>query len=146
MRWIVLPLSLALALAGCAEAPEDREAAPDTMAAVALAAYDAAMFDTIAWDTELAALERGEVVYNYSCARCHGETGLGEVGIIRAGDTLHISSFQREDWPYTDDKAGLRQAVFVGTDEGMPHWGLEGLKPRDVDAVATYIMKVIRED
>jgi mono/diheme cytochrome c family protein len=23
----------------------------------------------------------------------------------------------------------------------MPHWGIQGLKPRDIDAVAAYILK-----
>jgi mono/diheme cytochrome c family protein len=117
----------------------------DTMTAVAEAAYDATIFDTITWESEEAALERGQVVYSYSCARCHGETGLGDAGMTRGGDTLRPPSFREPDWAYASDKDGLRRQVFVGTAEGMPHWGLEGLKPRDVDAVAIYIMQGMGE-
>jgi len=147
MRWIVLPLALTLASASCAGEPEAQQTQPaDTLTAVAVAAYDATMFDSIAWDTEQAALDRGQVVYNFSCARCHGVGGAGDGGFVRGGDTLRPASFLREDWPYTDDKASLRQQVFIGTAEGMPHWGLEGLKPRDVDAVATFVLKGLRKD
>jgi mono/diheme cytochrome c family protein len=146
MRWIVLPLTVALAAAGCAEAPEAERTTPaDTLTAVAVAAYDATAFDTITWETEQAALDRGQVVFRHSCSRCHGEHGLGDAGFVMQGDTLRPLSLQREDWPYADDKASLRQQVFVGSAEGMPHWGLEGLKPRDVDAVAIYIMQGLRE-
>jgi hypothetical protein len=34
----------------------------------------------------------------------------------------------------------IREAIFVGTAEGMPHWGLEGLKPTQVDAVTAHIL------
>ena len=145
MRWIVLPLSVALASAGCGEAPEaQRTVPPDTMATVALTAYDATAFDTITWETPQAALDRGQVVYRHSCARCHGAEGLGDAKFVLHGDTLRPLSLRREDWPYTGDKANLRRQVFIGTAEGMPHWGLEGLKPRDLDAVAVFIMEGLR--
>jgi mono/diheme cytochrome c family protein len=145
MRWIVLSLTLTLAVSSCADRPQaEQTVPPDTMTAVALAVYDPAAFDSIAWDTDQAALDRGQVVYRHSCARCHGDTGLGDAGFVLHGDTLRPLSLQREDWPYADDKATLRQQVFVGTAEGMPHWGLEGLRPRDVDAVAIYIAQGIR--
>jgi hypothetical protein len=34
--------------------------------------------------------------------------------------------------------------VFTGTANGMPHWGLHGLKARDVDAAARYIATALR--
>jgi mono/diheme cytochrome c family protein len=143
---LFLCLFLPLAFAGCAGEPETESAQPpDTLTAVAMEAYDASMFDSITWNTEQDALDRGLTVYRHSCARCHGTEGRGDAGFVRAGDTLRPESFLREDWPYTDDKASLRQQVFVGTAEGMPHWGLEGLRPRDVDAVAIYIMQVLRK-
>jgi hypothetical protein len=39
----------------------------------------------------------------------------------------------------------LRRMIFVGTAEGMPHWGIRGLAVRDVDAVARYIETSILE-
>ncbi|HUH11750.1 MAG TPA: hypothetical protein VMK65_01515 [Longimicrobiales bacterium] len=53
-------------------------------------------------------------------------------------------SLARRDWPYAGDRLGLRRQVYRGSNAGMPHWGLVGPKPRDVDAVATYIETVIR--
>ena len=35
---------------------------------------------------------------------------------------------------------GLREFIYTGAEGGMPHWGLEGLKYRDVDAVARFIL------
>jgi mono/diheme cytochrome c family protein len=145
MRWIVLSLTLTLAVSSCAGEPQTQQTTPpDTMKAVALASYDPTAYDTITWETDQAALDRGQLVYRHSCARCHGDHGLGDAGFVLRGDTLRPLSLQREDWPYTGDKATLRMQVFVGTDEGMPHWGLEGLRPRDTDAVAIYIARGLR--
>jgi len=145
MRPFVLPLACALVLGACSGGPPAQEAEPpDTMMAVALAAYDLTMFDSIAWDTSREAIERGTVVYNTSCAKCHGEQGRGDAGLVRRGDTLLPPSFREPDWLYAEDKVGLREQIFVGTAENMPHWGLEGLRPRDVDAVAIFILQSMR--
>jgi mono/diheme cytochrome c family protein len=114
------------------------------MTAVAEAAYNPAAFDTISWETNQEAIERGSVVYRFSCTKCHGDRGYGDANFVRHGDTLVPPSFRDEDWIYAQDKDGLRQAVFVGTAEDMPHWGLEGLPPRDIDAVAIYIIQSMR--
>ena len=144
MRWIAMPLAVALAFSGCAPGePAEDEAAADTAGASfveAQTAYDPAAFDTITWETPEAALERGEVVYRFSCLRCHGERGLGDSGFVRGGDTLRPPSFREPDWHLADNKDGIREQVFIGTMEGMPHWGLAGLGPKDIDAVATYIL------
>ena len=83
------------------------------------------------------------MVYQYSCRKCHGERGLGDAGFVRQGDTLIPPSFREPDWSLAQDKAALREQVFIGNAEGMPHWGLAGLKAKDVDAVATYILNVL---
>jgi mono/diheme cytochrome c family protein len=145
MRWITLPLVFALAASGCASGePAEEEAAADTAAASmasAVEAYDPTAFDTITWESEEAALERGQVVYRFSCLKCHGERGTGDTGFVRGGDTLRPPSFREPDWEFAGDKDGIRQQIFVGTAEGMPHWGLAGLGPKDIDAVATYILE-----
>lgn len=145
MRWIAMPLVVVLVASACAPGePTEDEAAADTAGASMVAAqeaYDPAAFDTITWETPEAALERGEVVYRFSCLRCHGDRGLGDAGFVRGGDTLRPPSFREPDWRLADDKAGIREQVFVGTLEGMPHWGLAGLGPKDIDAVATYILE-----
>jgi mono/diheme cytochrome c family protein len=144
MRWIAIPLAVAAFFSGCAPGePAQEEAAGDTAAtsmADAREAYDPTAFDTITWESEQAALDRGEVVYRFSCLRCHGDRGLGDAGFVRGGDTLRPPSFREPDWIFADDKEGIREQVFVGTSEGMPHWGLEGLPAKDIDAVAAFIL------
>lgn len=144
MRWIALSFAVVLITAGCAREPQVQQTPPDTMTPVAEAAYNPSMFDTITWESQDAALERGQTVYTYSCAKCHGPEGLGDAGVVTHGDTLRPPSFQDPGWRFADDKEGLRQQVFVGTAKDMPHWGLEGLKPRDVDAVAIFIINGLR--
>ncbi len=60
------------------------------------------------------------------------------------GDTLRPPTFLGADWQFAEDHDALRRHIFVGTTGGMPHWGIEGLKPRDIDAVATYIQTRLR--
>lgn len=137
------------AITACAgEAPPAEEAGPSSADSVVMAAaqYDPANFDTIQWDTPEAAVERGGVVFNYSCARCHGPQGYGDGGFVSEGDTLRPPSFHQADWRFANDLAGLRSLVYTGAEGGMPHWGLVGLKYRDVDAVTRYIMEGLRTE
>jgi mono/diheme cytochrome c family protein len=120
-----------------------RQAAADTMA-MAASAYDATAFDTISWDDPAAAVERGATVYRFSCQKCHGPDGEGDGGWIMGGDTIRPPSFHAADWEFAEDRDALREQIYVGTLDGMPHWGLEGLKYRDVDAVAIYIQAELR--
>ena len=143
MRWIATSLAATLLTVGCGggEPPQTEIPAGPDSTALAQEAYDPTMFDTVTWETQQEAIERGQVVYRFSCLKCHGERGQGEAGFVRAGDTLRPPSFRDPGWAYADDKAGIREQVFIGTAESMPHWGLVGLTPRDVDAVAIYIME-----
>lgn len=146
MRWIVMPMALLIAVSACGqnEPSEEESAAADSAAAsmtAAQAAYDPAIFDTITWESQEAAVERGQVVYRFSCLKCHGERGLGDAAFVRGGDTLRPPSFREPDWEFSGNKDGIREQVFVGTLEGMPHWGLAGLGAKDIDAVAIYIVE-----
>lgn len=106
--------------------------------------FDLSVFDTISWESTEAAHERGSIVFTYSCAKCHGPRGFGDGGFIAEGDTLHPPSFHRASFPFEGDLDGLRLQVYTGRPGGMPHWGLVGLGYRDVDAVARYILEVLR--
>ncbi|HSR40647.1 MAG TPA: cytochrome c [Longimicrobiales bacterium] len=101
-------------------------------------------FDTITWETHQARLDRGAVVWRISCTKCHGNAGRGDGGFVTEGDTLRPPSFVEPDWVLADDVTALRRRIYTGTEEGMPHWGLEGLTYRDIDAVATYILEAVR--
>jgi mono/diheme cytochrome c family protein len=112
--------------------------------AMASSAFDSAAFDTITWKTDSAALDRGNLVYRISCALCHGATGQGDAGFVIRGDTLRPPSFLAADWRFANDPMGLRKYIFTGNVEGMPYWGLVGLKYRDLDAVSRYITGFLR--
>ena len=130
-----------------AQAAAEAEAAAEAQAAemtAAMEAYDPAAFDTIAWDNPGDAVERGATVFRFSCQKCHGPLGEGDAGFVMDGEVLTPPSFLAEDWRFAEDPDGLREQVFIGAMDGMPHWGLEGLKYRDVDAVARYILQDLR--
>lgn len=120
------------------------QAAHSDSVATAAAAYDAAAYDSITWENQAARLDRGGLVFAVSCSKCHGVEGLGDANFVQRGDTLRPPSFVDEDWKFADDEDGLRQQVFTGTADGMPHWGLHGLKYRDIDAVAGHILITLR--
>ena len=147
MRWFALPLAVALATVTCGPSEEEialaekaaAAAAEDSLLAAADAAFDASVYDTLTYESEEAALERGQQVYTFSCARCHGDQGLGDAEFVHGGETLTPPSFREATWRMAGDKEAIRKAIFVGTAENMPHWGLEGLKAESVEAVARYI-------
>ncbi|MGD2067652.1 MAG: cytochrome c [Gemmatimonadota bacterium] len=140
------PLMVAVATACTGGDQDGTEAEIPAVDSTAMAAeaFDPAGFDTVSWESSEAAIARGGVVYSYSCARCHGLKGFGDGGFVRNGEVLTPPSFHQANWEYADDPAALREMIFTGGENGMPHWGLEGLKYRDVDAVARYILENLR--
>jgi len=150
MRWIALPLCLAIGMVAC-EAEEEGPS-PEELAAAAKAdtltmaqeAFDSAAFDTVTLAGQQARVDRGEIVYRYSCVSCHGDTGEAEATVVFRGDTLNPTSLIQEEWALAEDVEGLRSAIFTGTAEGMPHFGLVGLGARDIDAVIGYIQLAMR--
>ena len=150
MRWIALSLCFAIGLVACEAAEEGPS--PEELAATARAdslrmaqeAFDPASFDTVTWESQQARVDRGAVVYRYSCVRCHGETGEAEAMVVVRGDTLNPPSLIEEDWALAEDFEALRAAIFTGTAEGMPHWGIVGLGAKDIDAVIGYIQLAMR--
>lgn len=146
-RWVCgVPLTAVLVVAalGCGgeAAREGAKEAPDS-AALAGAQFDATAFDTIQWKDRSAALERGGVVWRFSCAKCHGMDGRGG-GEVAIALKLEVPSIVGAEWRLARDVEGLRRKIFVGTNAGMPNWGLHGLRYRDIDAVATYMIHGLR--
>jgi mono/diheme cytochrome c family protein len=138
---------LLVTLCACEVAPPRKAAQPtaqDTLQA-AMRAYDPAAFDTIRWDSDSTALARGSDVFKWACAECHGVAGKGDARFVNErGDTLRPPSFVQPGWRFADDRNGLRRQIFIGNTQGMPHWGLRRVEPRDIDAVARYIQIVLR--
>lgn len=133
-----------LAFGACQEEPppewrEAAERAADRRTAErAEALYDSTAYDTVRWRSGYARGERGRVVYDHSCARCHGEDGRGG-GPLAVEEDLEVGSLMGPGWVYDDDVPALRRRIFTGHGPGMPAWGLTELSPRDVDAVAYFI-------
>jgi mono/diheme cytochrome c family protein len=133
---------------GCAagETQADKEEAirQARVESVALAEqrFDPTVFDTLTWENDDVRLQRGALVWRSSCEKCHGGRGAGD-GAAAEQFGVQVPSFLAPDWAYAGDLDGIRKRIYVGHANGMPSWGLHGLKYRDVDAVASYINQVV---
>jgi mono/diheme cytochrome c family protein len=151
-HWTAATLCLSLFTA-CGPSAEELEAARAEAlrlaradsTAQAIALFNAATFDTIAWIAPDSALVRGQTVYRFSCQRCHGFIGRGD-GDLATEHGIEMPDLTVASWPYEGDLPALRERIFVGHESEMPNWGLHGLAYRDVDAVAHHILEVIRAD
>jgi mono/diheme cytochrome c family protein len=145
MRSVIGPLGVSLLiLSGCGgdDTPPASSSHADSVG-IALSQLTAETFDTVQWASDSVALARGALVWSTSCQKCHDADGSGDAGFVQHGDTLRPPDFTADTWALGHDREALRRQVFTGTEEGMPHWGLIGLKPRDVDAVSLYIQRTL---
>lgn len=144
---LVLTL-LSVGLVACepAPAPQVQQQGPSRADSVGMAmqAFDASVFDTIAWETQEARASRGGLVFRISCQKCHGEHGAGDGGFALDGETLQPPSFLAPEWGFATEPMALRRYIFSGNVAGMPYWGLVGLKYRDIDAVAYFLEGPLR--
>lgn len=141
MRRLPLALLVTLLLGACGGGGgEEQGMTPADSVAMAMEQYSPALFDTITWSADSAQFNRGRIVWAYSCKKCHGEQGLGDGDEVTSGDTIKPPNFAT-GWRFGSDRSAVIKAIFAGTAEGMPHWGMSGLKPRDIDAVTAYILK-----
>jgi mono/diheme cytochrome c family protein len=101
-------------------------------------------FDTIAWSSDSLRIAAGNNAWAAQCRSCHGYLGQGDTDYARQHN-LQPPSLVREDWPYTDIDA-VRRRIFIGHPEGMPTWGVAGITPREIDAVAYYLLEVLRPE
>jgi mono/diheme cytochrome c family protein len=140
---LLLSLTL-LAIAGCKGHefhPPDRS----RQVARADSLYAKLNFDTIQWPSDSLRIATGNEVYASHCDKCHGPTGQGETEYAREQE-LEPPSLVRTEWAYGDDREAVRRRIFVGHPAGMPTWGVANLKPREIDAVTSYLMEVLRPE
>lgn len=146
---------LLVGLMACGEGGDDAEpavsreealrAARADSVALAMEAYDAAVFDTLTWESDNARWERGGVVWSFTCQRCHGASGDGQ-GEDAVKFDIEVPDMTAEDWPYANDIPAIRERIFVGHDSEMPSMGLIGLTYADIDASAHYIDDLLRSE
>lgn len=142
----ILSLSLTLAFlgSGCGDHefhPPDQE----ERIASAEVRYRPETFDTISWESREERLLAGNIVYSTSCRRCHGMLGYGETDYAQERE-LEVPSLVEPEWPLLDSIGALRRVIFTGHQGGMPTFYLRGLPPRDIDAVAGYILYQLRPE
>lgn len=101
-------------------------------------------FDTISWPSDSVRAFEGNNAYAANCRTCHGYLGEGGTEYARQRN-LDPPSLIREDWPYPDIES-VRYRIFVGHPAGMPTWGVAGITPREIDAIAYYILNVLRPE
>jgi mono/diheme cytochrome c family protein len=102
------------------------------------------MFDTITWSSVEDRAFAGNNVYAARCRSCHGYLGEAGTDYARESD-LEVPSLVRPEWPYADIET-VRRVIFTGHPGGMPTWGVAGITPREIDAVAYYIVYVLRPE
>jgi mono/diheme cytochrome c family protein len=137
---LTLLVLLAAACGGHDFEPPDRS----ERVQAAAEAYDSSMFDSLTWESDEARELAGNTVYAETCRRCHGPLGRGETEYARERG-LTVPSLVERDWDLTDPEA-LRRNIFVGHEDGMPIYGDAALSVADIDAVAGYILEVLRPD
>jgi cytochrome c5 len=148
MRSLVLRAVAMLAAGLLAASCEEHRFDPPDRAGRALQAeseFDAGQFDSIQWSGDSARAFFGNEVYTRKCRACHGFLGEGDTEYGR-NRGVAPPSLVRASWPAGDSVPLLRRRVFAGHPAGMPTFGVGGLTPREVDAAAYYIARVLRPE
>jgi cytochrome c len=134
---------MAVTAAACEQHEYERPSREEQVADAA-ARLTPETFDTIAWPSDSARLFDGNNAFAAKCRSCHGYMGEGDTEYARR-QNVTVPSLVREDWPF-DDVAATRHRIFTGHPDGMPTWGVAGITPREIDAIAYYIVHVLRPE
>lgn len=135
-------LAAVVALAACGHEFEPPDRGERVRAAEA--AYTPALFDSVTWTSQEARVQEGNAIYAEDCRRCHGSLGRGATEYA-AERNLDVPSLVEPDWTL-DGLAALRREIYVGHEIGMPTFGQGGLSLFQMDAVASYILDVLRPE
>ena len=144
MRVSSVALIAALGTAGCEPQefePPSREARVQRADSV----YSLSLFDTVAWASDSARVLEGNVVYSSECRDCHGSMGQGATEYARQRG-LTVPSLVEPDWEPEGNLEQVRRLIFVGHPAGMPSWGISRVTPREIDAVAYYLVMGLRPE
>lgn len=140
----VLGVLAATVAGGCGEHEFDPPSRAERVEEAA-GRFDAASFDTITWADDAQRMLEGNAVYAAECRRCHGPLGRGDTEYARANG-LDVPSLVEPDWDFADDPVAVRRRIFTGHEAGMPTWGVAGITPREIDAVAAYLLQDLRPE
>ena len=137
---LLLALTLGFAACGHEFEPPDR----GELIRQAELAYSTALFDSITWGEGEDRNVLGNEIYAEKCRKCHGPLGRGETDYAHERG-LTIPSLVEPQWPFANMDS-LHKTIYVGHEGGMPVYGNGGITPREIDAVASYILNVLRPD
>jgi mono/diheme cytochrome c family protein len=143
-RPAVAVITAALLFGAACEKHEMERPSRDAQVAQADSLLSPETFDTVTWQSDSARAFEGNNAYSANCRSCHGYMGEGGTEYARQRN-LDPPSLIRADWPYSDI-AAVRHRIFIGHPDGMPTWGVAGITPREIDAVAYYILNVLRPE
>lgn len=121
--------------------PPDRE----QQVAEARREYPAAVFDTLTWPADSVRVHRGNEVFASECRKCHGYDGRGDTEYTRS-QGIQAPSLVDSVGVDTRGIDAVRRRVYAGHAAGMPSFGVYKLEPRQVDAAAAYVVRVLREE
>jgi mono/diheme cytochrome c family protein len=144
---LAFALVLTVTVLGLAACEDEGYEPPDAAQRIELAdsLYSPTLFDTIDWSSDRERIVAGNLVYADYCRRCHGT--IGEGGVVQAaGNTFVVPSLVQAEWGLDDSMTDVRRSVFTGHTGGMPSWGISRLTPRQIDAVAFYILEQLRPE
>lgn len=140
----VAALLVAALLPAACEKPEYERPPRDEQVAQADSILTMEAFDTLTWAGDAERAQAGNNVYAAKCRSCHGPMGRADTDYARERN-LDVPSLVREDWPYQNILA-VRRVIFIGHEDGMPTFGVAGITPREIDAVAFYLLEVLRPE
>lgn len=142
--WGCLLLALST-VAGCSGGHKFEPPSRTLQVAQADSIYASVHFDTIAWNSQTERMQAGNEVFAERCRRCHGYLGEDHTQYAQEKN-LQVPSLVKPDWSMAGDLDAVRRKIYIGHPAGMPTWGIAGLSPREIDAVAYYILDGLRPE
>ena len=139
-----LALLTTLLVVACEKPQFDPPSAEDRLRE-ATEAFGEISFDSIQWDDREVMLVRGASLYGTDCRDCHGTLGRGGTPYGEEHG-IEVPSIVEPEWEYEDNLDAVRRRIFTGHTSGMPTHGIAGLTPREIDAVARYVLEQLRPE